>query len=359
MMKARRDSFRWLSRWQWKGVGIVWLGVVLGSWSVHSTVGWAQAPQGSVVPASQTDSDYKQRVVAYIHGSIPITREELGEFLIARYGYNKVELLVNRRIIEHACKQLNIEVTDAEVEAAIDEDIKPWNVDRATFVKDVLKQRGRTLYEYKEDVIRPALMLKKMCQHEIKVEEEDLKRAFEARYGEKVRCRIILWPENEFRHVQRIWEKLRDSEEEFANAAKNQAIGALASIGGLIDPIGRGVADKPLIENIAFRLKPGEVSEIFPIPEQKMIGVLKCDGRIPPVDGVTLESVREELHRVVFEQKVNKAMPLVFQRLRNEAKPLILVPYGTNNPRVVSTGEEEKKLLEPLPSDNAAPMPKK
>lgn len=322
----------------------------------------AQAPSPPVAgdtvrPVSHAESDYKQRVVAYIHGNIPITREELGEFLIARYGYNKIELLVNRRIIEEACKARNIEVTDAEVEAAIDEDIKPWNVDRATFVKNVLRQRGQTLYEYKEDVIRPELMLKKMCQHEVKVEEEDLKRAFEARYGEKVRCRIILWPESEFRHVQKIWEKLRDSEDEFATAAKNQAIGALASIGGLIEPIGRGVAEKPLIENIAFRLKPGEVSEIFPIPEQKMIGVLKCDGRIPPAEGVTLDQVRDELTRSVFEQKVKKAMPAFFQKLREAAKPLILVPYGTNNPRVVSAGEEEKKLLEPLPGESKPTRP--
>jgi hypothetical protein len=334
--------------------GVSWAALLGGPADAQTPMPPSSPKNASVTLTAHSESDYKQRVVAYIHGSIPITREELGEYLIARYGYNKVELLVNRRIIEHACQQRQIEVTDAELEAAIDEDIKPFNVDRATFVKNVLRKRGQTLYEYKEDVIRPALMLKKLCQHEVKVEEEDLKRAFEARYGEKVRCRIILWPESEFRHVQKIWEKLRDSEDEFANAAKNQAIGALASVGGLIDPIGRGVADKPLIENIAFRLKPGEISEIFPITEQKMIGVLKCDGRIPPVEGVTLEKVREELTRMVFEQKVAKAMPAFFQRLRDEAKPLILIPYGTNNPRVVSTGEEEKKLLEPLPQNTTS-----
>ena len=43
-------------------------------------------------------------MVAYIYGSIPITREDLGEYLIARKGLDTVELLVNKRIIEHACE---------------------------------------------------------------------------------------------------------------------------------------------------------------------------------------------------------------------------------------------------------------
>src|SRR5262245_23828600 len=45
-------------------------------------------------------SDYSRRVVAYIFGNRPITREELGEYLIERVGAERLEFLVNRRIIE-------------------------------------------------------------------------------------------------------------------------------------------------------------------------------------------------------------------------------------------------------------------
>ena len=55
-------------------------------------------------PAAPT-SDYSQRVVAYIHGTVPVTREELGEYLIARYGHDRLEMFVNRRIIEIACSR--------------------------------------------------------------------------------------------------------------------------------------------------------------------------------------------------------------------------------------------------------------
>src|SRR5262245_22710343 len=56
------------------------LGFGLGAW---------QTPARSVVaqtPAGAPGSDYGQRVVAFVHGNVAITREDLGEYLIARYG---------------------------------------------------------------------------------------------------------------------------------------------------------------------------------------------------------------------------------------------------------------------------------
>src|SRR5262249_14111486 len=69
-------------------------------------------PPAQTAPvAPPTNPDYSNRVVAYIYGTTAITREELGEYLIARYGSEKLELLINKRIIEHACQERGIEVT--------------------------------------------------------------------------------------------------------------------------------------------------------------------------------------------------------------------------------------------------------
>src|SRR5262249_15526945 len=158
----------------------------LGTWSGKPATVVAQTPAGPVIGAGGArPSDYSQRIVAKIYGDLNITREELGEYLIARFGHGKVELMVNHRIIEEAAKKRKVTVTDAEVEASIEDDLKRMKMDRATFVKQILKGRRQTLYEFKEDVVRPTLMLKKMCQGEIKVEDEEIKRAFEAQYGEK------------------------------------------------------------------------------------------------------------------------------------------------------------------------------
>src|SRR5581483_9832197 len=84
-------------------------------------------------------SDYDQRVVAYINENEPVSRHQLGEYLIARGGAEKLELLINRRIIDRACRAANIEVTGGEVESAFAEDLRGVDVDRVRFVREVLK----------------------------------------------------------------------------------------------------------------------------------------------------------------------------------------------------------------------------
>src|SRR5437868_1319121 len=62
--------------------------------------------------------DYGTRPVAYIYESIPVTRADLAEFLIARGGYEKVELLVNKMIIEKEAERAGIKVTTTEMDKA-------------------------------------------------------------------------------------------------------------------------------------------------------------------------------------------------------------------------------------------------
>ena len=45
-------------------------------------------------------SENARQPVAYVQGTVAITREELGEFLIARYGKAKLENLISKRVIE-------------------------------------------------------------------------------------------------------------------------------------------------------------------------------------------------------------------------------------------------------------------
>src|SRR5690349_1359309 len=78
----------------------------------------SKAPATPAAPATAT-SDSARRPVAYIYGSTMISREDLGEYLIAREGASKLQFLVNRKIIEHACKQRGVEVTQGEVDACL------------------------------------------------------------------------------------------------------------------------------------------------------------------------------------------------------------------------------------------------
>src|SRR5438105_1915867 len=78
----------------------------------------AGAPVATPAPMPGT-SDYSRRAVAYIYGNLMVSREDLGEYLIARFGADKLDMLVNKLIIEHACKERGITVTAAEIDAAL------------------------------------------------------------------------------------------------------------------------------------------------------------------------------------------------------------------------------------------------
>src|SRR3954469_13042056 len=68
-----------------------------------SRVDAQQVPNRAPIQQAQPQSDYSRRVVAYIYENMPISREELGEYLIDRFGKERVEFLINRRIVELAC----------------------------------------------------------------------------------------------------------------------------------------------------------------------------------------------------------------------------------------------------------------
>lgn len=278
--------------------------------------------------------------VAYLYGSKPVTREELGEFLIARMGADKLEFLVNRRIIDLECAERKVAVSDAEVDKALEDDLKMLNCDRKHFEKEVLSKWGKNLFEYREDVVRPKLMLTRLCQGRVKVTDEDVQKGFEAYYGERLECRLILWPTEQARFALTEYAKIRDSEEEFDRKAKSQASASLAAQGGKIPPFGRHTLGDETLEREAFRLQPGEISTLIGTAQGQV--VIRCDRRIPPDKGVKLEQVRDKLATEVRERKVQMEMQMVFRELKEKATPRLIL-QGTN--QVEDLAAESKRLL--------------
>ncbi|MGE3809194.1 MAG: hypothetical protein AB7K24_31405, partial [Gemmataceae bacterium] len=171
----------------------------------------AEKPQATESPNSP--SDYAQRAVAYIYGTQVITRADLGEYLIARFGAERLEFFVNKLIIERECKDAGISVSMAEVEAALQQDLKDLGgLTLKDFESKVLSQYKKTLFEWKEDVIRSRLMMSKLCRNRVKATAEDLKAAFDAHYGPRVEGRIILIPNDQDKMAMKIWERVHNNE---------------------------------------------------------------------------------------------------------------------------------------------------
>ena len=268
--------------------GLGWLVAAGIFWLRGGTVAdvHAQAPTqpaGQVAPSPSQDSasssEYKDRVVAYCFDE-RITREDLGEYLIARYGAEKLDLLVNKRIIEHVCKEHHIEVSTAEVNAALADDLKSLNVSSKDFVEKFLKPYKKNLYEWKEDVIRPKLMMTRLVHDKVVYSEADIRMCYDAYYGEKVDGRLIMWPRSERSQVFSLYPSIRDSDAEFNRRAKEQASAQLAARGGKLEkPIGHHTTGNDVLESKLFALQPGEISDVIEAPEG--VVVFKCDAQHP------------------------------------------------------------------------------
>jgi hypothetical protein len=253
-------------------------GVAVGGYVAGLTVDRVTAQQPGTAPLPSSD----KRVVAYIYGNMPVTREELGDFLINRGGHEKLELLVNRRIIEVEAAKYKITVTAQEVEAALKENIDSMNITAQDFTDRVLPRYHKTLYEWMEDVVKPRLLLAKMCRERIKITDEDIKKEFENRYGERRQPKIICWNKADERRAIKDWDEARKGDAEFDTIAKSQATPALASGGGLIAPLGRfpGVDDETCTRELYKLKKVGDITGLLETPAGIMC--MKLHAIIPP-----------------------------------------------------------------------------
>jgi hypothetical protein len=332
----------WLSR------RLMLLGVVAGvgvgafCWGRHGALPEADA-QGPTVPQinsvaatpGMSTADYARRVVAYIYDKMPVTREELGEYLIARFGKDRVEFLVNRKIVEMACQQQGIVITDGQVDAQYNIDIASFGKDmtRELFKNQVLKRFGKSEFEWKEDVIRPKLAMQALAKPYVKVTPKDVQDEFEARYGPKVECRMIVLPKDD-PHRTQTWDKVRQSAAAFEEAAGSQGIAELASRKGVIPAIHKHYPD-PNLEKEAFALKDGEVSSLIqaPLPDGSWI-ILRRERAVLPDQEKKIENEWQKLVEEVQVRKLAEEIPRVFAEMRKNARvEIILGREGPSTPQ--------------------------
>ena len=230
-------------------------------------------------------------------------------------------------------------------------------ITQAEFVNNILKQYKKTLYEWKEDVIRPKLLLAKLVHDRVKVTDEDIQAAYDAYYGEKVDLPDdLLAQAGEEKVAQSQYASIRDSDDEFQRKATMQANPQLAAHGGEIPPIGHRTVGNDAVEKAAFRLQPGEMSPLVETPEGCV--VIRCDKRIPPDTSVSLESKRAALYQDVFERKVQMEIPKAFAELRERANVNALLADPTKPGQ--SLADSTHQLLkddQPATPGKAPPMP--
>jgi foldase protein PrsA len=302
--------------------GLVWVGGLFGQ---------TQQQPAPVTPSGLPN--YDKNIVAYVNGQ-PITRQDLAEELIARKGKLQIQAMINRKIIEQAAKSAGVAVTDAEIDGEVTKLAKFARCDSIKeYEEKVLKfKHNTTLLEYREDVIKHGLYLRKLAGQRLTVTDQDVRQLFDAKYGEKVKCRIIILMDEKTALAThaKIREEAAGAKESsdpkenlyraFLRYARQQADPTLAATAGDIQPIGHLTLVND-VEKTAFSLRDGELSEVIEMPDggSKAYGILLREKLVPPDTTVAYETVRDELREEMLDRKMRTEVPKMFKEFREHA----------------------------------------
>jgi parvulin-like peptidyl-prolyl isomerase len=284
----------------------------------------AKAPKGAVSGLPAADQAFNENAagpvieradpVAVVNRA-PVTRNELAQQCMRRHGEDVLERMVNKRLIMDACKQRNIKVTAQEVDAEIDREAERFSIERTQWLKLLKQERGIKPEDYAGEIIWPLIALRKLAADRLTVTPAELQKEYETFFGPAVSARLIACDTLE--SAKELHAKAVAQPEEFGNLAKNKSVDAnSAASKGLIQPIRMHMGDKTL-ENVAFRLKPGEISEIIQVANQFIF--LKCEEQLA-ARAVPMAEVEKVLSDAIRDKKLRVQADQVFQELQQTAK---------------------------------------
>jgi len=287
-------------------------------------------------------------VMALVNGK-DISRKDLVEACVRRFGEEVLESLVNKRLIMNHCEKRGIQVTQEEIAAEIDRMARRFQLGREQWLEMLEKERGISPEQYARDIIWPTLALRKLAGDTLSVSDQEVQQAYQREFGEMVRARLIaVSDEPKARQLQT---RLRERPEDFARMAieVSEDVNS-ASVGGLIQPIRRHVGE-PALEAEAFRLSPGEVSQVVAVGNQFVL--LKCEARIPAKDA-PLEQVKPRIVETIKDEKLREAAQGLFAQLQSSATVLNVYndpKLRDTMPGVVATVNGDRITLKELGED--------
>lgn len=319
-MEARRGWTTLIGTWPRRGAVVIVAGaIVVACFAVRRQTGPSPAEAQAPAPAAATTATLAKEplptdVLAVVNGE-PLTRADLHAEALYHYGRGVLENVVNKTLIADYCQANNIIVTRQMVDEEIDRMAQRFMVDRNDWLKMLEKERGITPLQYAEDIIWPTIALRLIAAGEIQPTEQDVQQAYETQFGPAVQCRLIAF--NDRPTAEKVRAAAQAAPDEFGNLAKQYSVDVnSASAKGLIQPIRRHLGDA-VLEQAAFTMREGDVSEIIPVNNQFI--VLKCEKHLPGRN-VPLENVRKLLEDAIREKKLRLTSAQVFERLQAQSQ---------------------------------------
>jgi len=282
--------------------------------AVAQTTRKAQRSANSDAPADLPRKEHPQHdVMALVNGK-DISRKDLINACVRRFGEEVLESLVNKRLILSHCEARNITIAQQEIAAEVDRMAKRFKLGREQWFEMLERERGISPQEYARDIVWPTLALRKLAADQVEPTREEIDKAFTRDYGEMVSARLIAV--NDANLARQLHARLIADPDSFARVAIEHSIDVnSASVGGLIQPIRHHVGD-PNIERVAFQLQAGQISPIISVASQHVI--LKCEKRLTPRQ-VRRDEIEQQIVEKLKDEKLRDVANTLFSQLQSAA----------------------------------------
>ncbi|MFQ5806422.1 MAG: peptidylprolyl isomerase [Phycisphaerae bacterium] len=280
----------------------------------------------TLLSAARADDD--GGAVAIVNGH-PISRVKMMEVLIDARGVEVLQQLIILQLAKQETKQRGLRVTradvDAEFQTALTRIAKNAGMigeyatekNKRAALQEVLDERGISMAELMVGMERNA-HLRKIVAKDLRITEQTLREEFARTYGEKVKASHIQIDQRDARGLNEALDLLGRGAEFAAVARRLSKNPETAARGGEMEPFTFDDPEiPPALREIAFSLKPGEVSS--PVLAGQYFHILKLECRIP-TDNVRFEDKRAEVEQNLRERAIPQAMAKLAMQLFKQAK---------------------------------------
>ena len=263
----------------------------------------------------------------------PVAWQELRAALGEAAGGAVIEELTLDRTLRRELADRNLTITSAEItqeRELFDDQLRRTAASNSALeqspklLAQLQRARGLGPARYKALLERNAT-LRKLTRNTITLDEPTIARELDARYGPRVRCRIIVTgTEKEAARIHaRIAEPAPELTQRFAAQAKALSLDPSASSGGLLEPI--SALDQSyavVVRNTLKDLKPGQLSPIIVLDNGYaiLLGEGEVLAQTPP------PSARAYIESELRLRQERLAMDRLAQRLLNSAQVTVFDP---------------------------------
>jgi peptidyl-prolyl cis-trans isomerase SurA len=283
-------------------------------------------------PAAPAGAAVVNRIIATVDGQ-PITQHQLETFVKANGAPDPtalsdaerrraLDVLINDMLVQMESQQAGVGPSNEEVEAYIDQIKKRNNLDDARLL-EALEAQGLTMDRYREQVrkeLQRSALVSKQIRNRVNVSDEEVERYYkehpeEFSIAESVHVEHIFFPFRQGMTMEQADVLLSEAKKAhdrlqagapFSEVARDAESGPAHAVAGDLGTMKRGQM-VPDLEQVAFRLKEGEVSA--PVQGPSGVHILKVTDRSAPTPAdleAVREQIKEKLYQAALEQRYQR-----------------------------------------------------